>query len=216
MCRKLSCLFFFIAVLFLAYIPTVESGSGTYVTYYIPYLHTNTNTPVYCVTTNNGIGADNITSLSFIVMSAEQSTISRTFSSIEANNLFNYKRTLMFTFSGQTMYVGTSTSAFTDISSNVGTSEVYGGKLTFYSTIQQDSNALRPSHLNCKNIPMTCFLGTTNPKRNLEGLICEAGYTFNTQALYKNMPYNVPTDDYGNPYFTADQYWADNTTGLSF
>ncbi|QWR76205.1 hypothetical protein [Candidatus Magnetomonas plexicatena] len=216
MCRKLSCVFFLIIALSFAYVTTVESGTGTYVTYFMPYLHTDTNNPVYCVVTNFGIGADNITSLSLNVMSAETSTFNRYFTSLESTNLLNYGRTVMLTFSGQNMYVGTSTSNKVDISTLVGTSEVYGAKLTFISTIQKDSNALRTSHLNCKNIPMACFMGTSNPKRNMEGTICEAGYVINSQALYQNQPYDAQPDANGNAVFTTGMYWADNTTGLSF
>jgi hypothetical protein len=213
--KKINFIASLIVVLFLTafYIPTTDSADGTYVSYFLPFLHTSTSSPVYCVATNNGIGADNVTQMRVHVMSTASSTFERGGASVPIANTneFSFKKTTMITFKEQGIYMGSNGDPSIDISPYVGTSEAYGAKLTFISTIKMGSNALRDSHLNCKTLPMACFIGTTNPKRNLVGIICEAGYVGSTDLLYSSRPYNIEIEN-----FAPVEYWADNTTGVSF
>ncbi|MEO5357033.1 MAG: hypothetical protein H7844_07025 [Nitrospirae bacterium YQR-1] len=215
MYKKFSFMVFLTMLLFLTtfYIPKAGSVDGTYVTYFLPYLHTGTNYPVYCVVTNNGIGADNVTQMGVFVMSNASGVLNREMPSTTLTGELSYKRTTMLTFSGRGLYMGTAHGSdyAIDLSPYVGTSEAYGVKLTFISTIKRGSNAKRDSHLNCKSLPMACFMGTTSPKRNVSGVICEAGYLGSTIQLYTNRPYNIAIED-----FVPDEYWADNATNMSY
>ncbi|MEO5357309.1 MAG: hypothetical protein H7844_08430 [Nitrospirae bacterium YQR-1] len=128
-----------------------EAGSASY---YMPYLHTNTNNVVYCVVGN--ISSNSITGI-FTTMSTEGGTASQTAGasfSIAANT------TQMLTFSGTTLTTGSSAITLSDI-----TGGSFSGKVDFTAT----------SGVSCSDVPMSCFQGTTNPKRNLTGHTCDDG-----------------------------------------
>ncbi|MEO5357185.1 MAG: hypothetical protein H7844_07800 [Nitrospirae bacterium YQR-1] len=138
------------------------------VKYYIPYLHTNTNNVVYCIASNSS--SDNSTGY-FKVTSNDNGTLTGKFNSF--STVFTAGTTNMLTFSGQTVYTGSGSDKI-DLSSDTGTSAAYGGTLKFDST---------GTSLNCKNLTMGCFQGTTTPKRNLAGFICEDNSTVGAGGL---------------------------------
>ncbi|QWR78248.1 hypothetical protein [Candidatus Magnetomonas plexicatena] len=211
--RNIVCLILvLVSLLLVGSVSEVSAGtSGTYVTYYLPYLHTNTSGVIYCVVSNFGIGADNITHVNFNIMGNESGTTTRATAQLTTLGYFASRKTVMLTFSGQAIYIGTSTdNQYTGMSSILGVSESYGAKLSFVSTILAGTNALRNSHLNCKNIVMACFQGTSNPKRNLVGYSCEAGYARNSDDTTTFDPYNIKY------YNFSDETTADNATGYSF
>ncbi|MBF0463780.1 MAG: hypothetical protein HQK88_00635 [Nitrospirae bacterium] len=131
-----------------------EAGSATY---YMPYLHTNAGNVVYCVIGN--VSSNALTG-TFSTMTTETGTATQTAGtsfSIAANT------TQMITFSGTTITTGSSTITISDV-----TSGSYSGKLSFTGTATSTNVA-------CTDIPMSCFQGTTNPKRNLAGHTCDDG-----------------------------------------
>ncbi|MBF0466187.1 MAG: hypothetical protein HQK88_14530 [Nitrospirae bacterium] len=128
-----------------------EASSATY---YMPYLHTNAGNVVYCVVGN--VSSNAITG-TFSTMTTESGTASQTAGtgfSIAANT------TQMITFSGTTITTGSSTITVSDV-----TNGSYSGKLAYTST----------ANVSCTDVPMSCFQGTTNPKRNLAGHTCDDG-----------------------------------------
>ncbi|MBF0465694.1 MAG: hypothetical protein HQK88_13020 [Nitrospirae bacterium] len=201
-----------VSLFFIGSVSEVCGGTnGTYVTYYLPYLHTNPAGVVYCVVSNFGIGADNITHVNFNIMGNERGSVDRSTAQLTVLNYFTSKKTVMLAFSGQGIYVGTTTdNQYVNMSSILGTSEMYGAKLSFVSTIVAGTNAVRDSHLNCKNLVMSCFQGTSNPKRNLVGYSCEAGYASNADDVTTFKPYNIRQNNF------SGETTADNATGYSF
>ena len=69
------------------------------------------------------------------------------------------------TFSGDSIYFGNDT---VGLPSELGSAASYAGTLTFYSS---------DTGLNCKSVLVSCFQGTSSPKRNLAGYICEDNST---------------------------------------
>ncbi|MEO5356232.1 MAG: hypothetical protein H7844_02915 [Nitrospirae bacterium YQR-1] len=209
---------FLVTALSIIFVVTLATISGavdaTYVSYYLPYLHSNTNNTVYCVVTNFGTHADNVTHVAFTVMGNSSGSTTRNNKVMFSNDVidkFAYRMTTQIAFSGQGIYFGTSTeNKNTDLSSIISTSESYGARLTFISTIKFGTNAKRDSHLNCKNISMACFQGTTSPKRNLVGYSCESGYTSDPDTPDTYRPYNI------TPANFAGETTADNATGYTY
>ena len=140
-------------------------------TYYMPYIHTHTNNVVYCVVSN--VSTSSVTG-SFTTMTLESGSASQT-----AGTSFSIdaKATQLITFSGNTMTTGSSTITLSDLTS--GSSTGYSGKLAFTgATSSGDSEfggAITSSTVTCSDVPMSCFQGTTSPKRNLVGHTCEDG-----------------------------------------
>ncbi|MEO5355794.1 MAG: hypothetical protein H7844_00665 [Nitrospirae bacterium YQR-1] len=140
-------------------------------TYYMPYIHTNTNNVVYCVVSN--VSTSPVTG-SFTTMTVESGSANQT-----AGTSFSVdaKTTQLMTFSGNTMTTGSTTIFLSDLTS--GSSTGYSGKLAFTGTTSSGdsefSGAITSSTVTCSDVPMSCFQGTTSPKRNLVGHTCEDG-----------------------------------------
>ncbi|MEO5355956.1 MAG: hypothetical protein H7844_01505 [Nitrospirae bacterium YQR-1] len=181
-----------------------ELYAGSYVRFYLPYLHTNSNNITYCIAANSGSAFDNITALEFKVTASGSGSSTSLGSPLytTANNLrtnitnFTSKRSTLVTFSGQGVYVGTSTDALWDISGVTDTTlGQYATALTFVSTLAgstgESTGDKIASNLDCKKFGLTCFQGTTSPKRNVVGYTCEAGtYDGTTYRVYRNRSYN--------------------------
>ncbi|MBF0464766.1 MAG: hypothetical protein HQK88_08990 [Nitrospirae bacterium] len=139
-----------------------ESSLGTAaktVKYQLPFLHSDTNNVVYCFLSNSISTEVNVGFQ--VTSSAAAPTLGMTsFSSTVGGGI-----TRMIRFNGQSVYLNIGT---TDVSINlaqdVGTSNAYGGTLRVVSTTGED--------VNCKSVGLSCFQGTTSPKRNIAGYLC--------------------------------------------
>ncbi|MBF0466383.1 MAG: PQQ-like beta-propeller repeat protein [Nitrospirae bacterium] len=141
---------------------TIISNSRSTVTYSLPYLHTNTSNVTYCEISN--VSTDSVTGLYFAMGANSSGTPTSALKEFSTTTLYG-KMSKMMTFSGNNVYFGNDTA---DLSSELSSASSYGGTLTFYS-----SN----TGLNCKSVVLSCFQGTTSPRRNLAGLVCEDNST---------------------------------------
>ncbi|MEO5355774.1 MAG: hypothetical protein H7844_00560 [Nitrospirae bacterium YQR-1] len=139
---------------------TVPGGGGGTVmgtvSYYIPYLHTHTNNVTYCYIANF---SSNALTTSFTVNAAATKPVGNatTFGDTLGAGLSK-----MVTFSGTTISLGVET---LDLASETGTGlTAYGGTLKFTTTVTGGAS--------CKNVIISCFQGTTQPKRNVVGYLC--------------------------------------------
>ncbi|QWR78247.1 hypothetical protein [Candidatus Magnetomonas plexicatena] len=211
--------------------------NGTYVTYNLPYMHTHPDGAITCIVSNFGTASDNVTRVLFTVMSNFAGGTDRT--SIGTSNINTstaFQKSVRITFNGQGMYIGTSTDNLaSSLSSYVGTSEAYGAKLTFISSIKMSDGtssytdlygttrqaSVRDSHLNCKNIVMSCYQGTTSPARVLTGYNCEAGYVMGNNNIAGLRPYDI--DPWAFGWINEIKYtlennpiYMDNATGYTY
>ncbi|MBF0456394.1 MAG: hypothetical protein HQK99_00675 [Nitrospirae bacterium] len=121
-----------------AAVPTTVQGDT--VTYWLPYLTSDTTAPIYCVvsnmstqTNNLNAGDDNVTSFQFTVLANEAGTASRT--ATGPSNFVNIKmkKTRLIQFLGQTIYLDSIVAI--DLSGDVASSGAkYGGKLEFFAS----------------------------------------------------------------------------------
>lgn len=187
---------------------TKTATAADTVSYWLPYLTTDTNAPVYCMVSNMGsVGAvsgsdDNVTSINFTVMANSTGNTDRYASN--AASALSYqripiRRTRLLSFSGQTVVLDgtqiidltTSTNGGTN---NTGTGSVagFGGRLDFISSTAiglSGSNANR-STFNCTTMNMACYQGTTSPKRNVVGYQCSDSGAVNTSGMIPGLyPY---------------------------
>ncbi|MBF0519773.1 MAG: hypothetical protein HQK92_08625 [Nitrospirae bacterium] len=149
-----------IIVLTSAIILTGEIAKASNVYYYLPYFQTNASGVTYCVASN--MSSESLT-VSFTVGSnpnGNPTGTANTFATTLAS-----KTTRQYAFSGQTVTGGSDTIS---ISSDAGTSDAYAGTLTFSTTATTTG-----TRATCKSLIMACFQGTTSPRRNLIGYICE-------------------------------------------
>ncbi|MBF0465696.1 MAG: hypothetical protein HQK88_13030 [Nitrospirae bacterium] len=158
-----------LGIVILVLMSMVSVLSADTVSYHLPYLHTNTSAVTYCVANNS---SSNTLTVSFTATATANGA-----STNGATNSYGYvisgHTTRMFTFSGQVVYQNGPTDERVDLVVDTDPSASYGGVLSFSSTGTSGT-------LNCKNVMMSCFQGTTNPKRNLVGIICDD----NTTAVY--------------------------------
>ncbi|MBF0464032.1 MAG: trypsin-like peptidase domain-containing protein [Nitrospirae bacterium] len=133
------------------------NNAGSSVTYNIPFLNTNSNVATYCWLSNT---LTETATATFTVMSNNSSALpSQTASS--TNIFIAGKKTTMLTFNGLSITSGaTSVDLSNDISGN---SISYALKMLL-TTIGTDAT--------CESIGMSCFQGTTSPRRNLKGYTC--------------------------------------------
>ncbi|WP_444550665.1 outer membrane protein assembly factor BamB family protein [Candidatus Magnetomonas plexicatena] len=139
---------------------TIISNSKSQVTYYLPYFHTNASGVTYCVASN--MSSESLT-VSFTVGSNPNGTSTgtpNTFTTALAS-----KTTRQYAFSGQSVTGGSDTIS---ISSDAGSSDAYAGTLKFSTTATTTGITAT-----CKSLVMACFQGTTSPRRNLIGYVCE-------------------------------------------
>jgi hypothetical protein len=149
-----------VLVITLAIVITGKTTEASNVYYYLPYFHTSANNVTYCVASN---------------MSSESLTVSFTVGSnptgnpTGAANAFSTqlgsKTTRMFTFNEKTVTAGTDS---VSVSSDTADASAYAGTLTFSTTATATG-----TKATCKSLLMACFQGTTTPKRNLIGYVCE-------------------------------------------
>ncbi|MEO5358750.1 MAG: hypothetical protein H7844_15835 [Nitrospirae bacterium YQR-1] len=149
-------------ILATALLLTVKTTEASNVYYYLPYFHTISNNVTYCVAAN---------------MSSEELTVSFTVGANHngnptgTSNTFSTKlgtkTTRFFTFSEKTVTAGSDT---VSISSDVGDASSYAGTLKFTTTAEFPTTGTKAT---CKSLLMSCFQGTTTPKRNLIGYVCE-------------------------------------------
>lgn len=126
------------------------------VTYNLPFLHTSAGAVTYCWLSNT---TTNAVSASFTVMASNSST-SPSQTAISGSFSISGKQTTLLTFTGQTIQSGlTSISIASDTS---GTDIAYGLKMEI-------------SGGSCESVGMSCFQGTTSPRRNLTGYTCNDG-----------------------------------------
>ncbi|MBF0464765.1 MAG: hypothetical protein HQK88_08995 [Nitrospirae bacterium] len=150
------CVSMFVAVSGIS-VTNVNAASNTY--YYMPYFHTNQGNVVYCYLSNASNYAVTI-SVSVTSAATAPTTNVSTFTTTLGRGISQ-----MISFSGQNITFGSETKDISTQTGGTGNSlTAYGLRLTLAST---------GSDLNCKNMTMACFQGTTSPKRNVLGYICE-------------------------------------------
>ncbi|MBF0556443.1 MAG: hypothetical protein HQK96_18145 [Nitrospirae bacterium] len=164
---------------------TKTATAADTVSYWLPYLTTDTNAPVYCMVSNmadipkTAPGSDdNVTSINFTVMANTVGNTSRAASTPVTFAQIAVRKTRLMTFSGQSIYLDASQTH--DLSANTGTGSVagYGGRLDFIAsnavgaaTATVAGSNVR-STFNCTTMNMACYQGTTSPKRNVVGYQC--------------------------------------------
>ncbi|MBF0520738.1 MAG: hypothetical protein HQK92_13580 [Nitrospirae bacterium] len=151
---------FIVMTISMLLLPDVCRGESN-VYYYLPYLSTNSSVVTYCVVSNTS--TYDVTTMTFTVMASQFVEASQTAQTFSSSLNLGRAKTSLFAFNQQTVSVDSTTGL--DISSYTQTNSIYGGTLKFLSTSS--------SSINCKNILMSCFQGTTTPKRNLLGYLCE-------------------------------------------
>lgn len=180
---------------------TKTATAADTVSYFLPYLTTDTSAPVYCIVSNmgttgfNGAGNDdNVTTIAFTVLANSSGVSSRATSNILSSSSLKIpiRKTRLLSFSNQVMTVD-GTSAL-DLSTDTGTGTLasFGGRLDFIATSSvgpaipangitnvATSMPLRGS-FNCTTMGMTCYQGTTSPKRNVVGYSCSDSGTFSS------------------------------------
>ncbi|MBF0466610.1 MAG: hypothetical protein HQK88_08630 [Nitrospirae bacterium] len=133
------------------------------ITYFLPYLHTNTNNVVYCEVSNNSTSNG---ALGVLTVLSNSGTNKPSQTNEPTGFPITAKQTAMITFSGASVTLGGTTVDITTNTDNTGanSSQVYYSAKIAFGTY--DSTAT------CDTIGMTCFQGTTSPKRNLIGYLC--------------------------------------------
>ncbi|MBF0519820.1 MAG: hypothetical protein HQK92_08865 [Nitrospirae bacterium] len=133
------------------------------ITYFLPYLHTNTNNVVYCEVSNNSTSNG---ALGVLTVLSNSGTNKPSQTNEPTGFPITAKQTAMITFSGASVTLGGTTVDITTNTDNTGanSSQVYYSAKIAFGTY--DSSAT------CNTIGMTCFQGTTSPKRNLVGYLC--------------------------------------------
>lgn len=154
------------------------------VTYWLPYLTTDTTAPAYCMLSNMGSisqsntsSDDNITSMTFTVLANAAGNSSRTPISIILGRI-PFGKSVLLSFNGQVLYVNGTLSGDLSNDTGTGTLAYYGGKLDIFGTntagiiLPANATATGRPTFNCSTIGLTCYQGTTSPKRNIVGYSC--------------------------------------------
>ncbi|MBF0465792.1 MAG: hypothetical protein HQK88_13070 [Nitrospirae bacterium] len=144
-------------------VDNITSSAHSRVIYSLPYFHTDSSAVTYCMLSNES--SDNTSAVTFAVKANSSGTPAGTVNTFPSTPLYS-KMTKMITFSDYSVMFGNST---LDLTSELSSSAYsYGGVLSIYST---------GTALNCTNVTLSCFQGTTNPKRNLAGYVCQDNST---------------------------------------
>jgi hypothetical protein len=139
---------------------TVRNAEADDVVYYMPYLSTDSNASVSCMVANK---TATTVATTIQIMSGMGATPTQ--NELGTINVAA-KRSKMITFSGTSITAYPNDPTIIDIRSEVGSgSTSYSADITFSST----------DTLDCITLGMTCFQGTTSPKRNLVGYFCYDG-----------------------------------------
>ncbi|MBF0458586.1 MAG: hypothetical protein HQK99_11925 [Nitrospirae bacterium] len=163
------------------------------VTYWLPYLTTDTTAPIYCMLSNMGSqlasgssNDDNITSVTFTVMSNAAGNSSRSPISFTLGRTgIPYGKSVLLSFNGQTVYSSGTLSGDLSNDTGTGTLAYYGGRLDIFGTntagitLPTNFTATARPTFNCSTIGLMCYQGTTSPKRNLVGYSCSDRGLFN-------------------------------------
>ncbi|MBF0567865.1 MAG: hypothetical protein HQK95_03260 [Nitrospirae bacterium] len=169
------------------------AGASDTVSYWLPYLTTDSSAPVYCILSNMGTQSggsgssidDNLTTMIFTVMSNAAGNPSGNASPTTYATAARvpFGKSILLTFSGQ--QITANGTQIIDLTNNTGTGTLssYGGRLDLFSANTAgpaggaslpgfQSTASARSAFNCSTIGMSCFQGTTTPKRSLVGYTC--------------------------------------------
>ncbi|MEO5357696.1 MAG: serine protease [Nitrospirae bacterium YQR-1] len=139
------------------YLSSSSTYAGSTVTYNMPYLHTNSAAISYCWLSNTTTDTATAT---FTVMSNNSSSSPSQSAKTKTISIAG-KKTALLTFTGKSIKSG---STSVDISGDIsGTDVAYGLKIVL---------TISGSNATCETIGMSCFQGTTSPKRNLKGYTC--------------------------------------------
>ncbi|MBF0464031.1 MAG: hypothetical protein HQK88_11195 [Nitrospirae bacterium] len=142
-------------IIFTSWQMDVKAGTATY---NLPFLNTHTNSVTYCWLSNTTTGS---ATAAFTVMSNNSSTSPAQIANSTTISISG-KQTALLTFTGQSIQSGsTSVNIAGDTS---GSSISYGLKME-----------ITGNSVTCESLGMSCFQGTTNPKRNLAGYTCNDG-----------------------------------------
>ncbi|MEO5356834.1 MAG: hypothetical protein H7844_05995 [Nitrospirae bacterium YQR-1] len=152
---------------------SVVGATAKSVRFYLPYFHSNANNVTYCLLSNSSSAEVKV---SFGVTSGYNTKPAQGTQSFASTVAAGTTR--MFRFSGQGLYLVPLTGSSEDsvlFSTDVGSSEPFSGHLRVVSSTGGD--------VNCKNEILTCFQGTSNPKRNVAGFLCEDDSTAGAGGL---------------------------------
>ncbi|QWR78325.1 trypsin-like serine peptidase [Candidatus Magnetomonas plexicatena] len=133
------------------------NNAGSSVTYNIPFLNTNSNVVTYCWVSNT---LTETATATFSVMSSNSSS-SPSQTANSTNIFIAGKKTAMLTFDGQSIISGSNS---VDLSGDISGSGISYGLKMLLTTIGTNAT--------CESIGMSCFQGTTSPRRNLKGYTC--------------------------------------------
>jgi hypothetical protein len=138
----------------------IEAGA---IIYYMPFFTTDPATPTYCWTANKTTGT---VTASIQIMTGSSATLpSQT--ALPKTISITSKQSKMITFAGTAISAdNTSIDILSEVGSGVGTA--YSADITFTSS----------GTLSCLRLAISCFQGTTSPKRNLVGYTCYDGTYF--------------------------------------
>ncbi|MBF0466326.1 MAG: hypothetical protein HQK94_14735 [Nitrospirae bacterium] len=142
------------------------TGSAKNISYTIPYLQTNSQQVLYCMASN----MTSSTQTGYVMVLGNNAAVKPAQSYESTTFTVSGKATKMITFLGQSVTAGTtSISLINNTGGTTSDSVMYGTKLTFASNDNTTT---------CSTMGMVCFQGTTNPKRNLLGILCYDGSSY--------------------------------------
>ncbi|MBF0568203.1 MAG: hypothetical protein HQK95_04985 [Nitrospirae bacterium] len=153
---------------------SIHANQNDNVTYTLPYLTSATDKNIYCVISNRT--QDNA-SVHFTINA--NSALSLNSQLQNFNTLSNYAvvyahQTRMLSFEGLT--INLDGMAMGSVSVAVAANQSYGGRISLVQMgILGGSGPF--NSWSCMDLPMACFQGTTNPKRNLTGYLCSDPYS---------------------------------------
>lgn len=156
------------ALIVIAAVLSVGVVYAATITYNIPYFHTNPASVGYCIISNSV--TDNTTDLT---VSFAVSAVGRSLGTKPSGTVHTFTRplsaqtALQYTLLGASITDSTSTFDLTsDIYGTAASTDInYSGRFTFTTT----------GTATCKDVLISCFQGTTTPKRNMIGYSCYDG-----------------------------------------
>ncbi|MCG6553614.1 MAG: hypothetical protein L7F77_14920 [Candidatus Magnetominusculus sp. LBB02] len=176
-----------LSVVFMSGGRSLQATQNDNVTYTMPYMNTTAggDKSIYCIISNR---TNDNASIHFNV-SAVAAGSSLTSQLINLNTLSNYaivyaRQTRMLSFEGMTINVDGI--AMGSVAVAVPSASSYGGRVMLVQMGTLGGSGTGASW-SCTDLPMACFQGSTNPKRNLVGYICSDPYT--PQTNYQQFTY---------------------------
>ncbi|MEO5360314.1 MAG: hypothetical protein H7843_07675 [Nitrospirota bacterium] len=152
----------------------LHAGINDNVTYTLPYLTTATDKPIYCIISNRTM--DNA-SIHFSVTANSALNVNSTWQNY--NTLSNYAivyshQTRMLSFEGLDVNLDGLTMG--SVAVVMAANQSYGGRIKLVQSGVLGGSGTYNTW-SCADLPMACFQGTTNPKRNLVGYVCSDLYS---------------------------------------